>query len=293
MELNSTDQRRLAERNVSAAVLAAMPSLQPSDARVARLFLDQPEVVIHQSVSEVAASASASTATVVRCAQKLGFKGFHDLKLALVQELAAVGSQQHLGDVEAGDDPLRILTKVAQAGAQTIVDAAATVSPEALSAAVQLLGEAETVLFIGVGTSAPLAQDAAYRFKTIGVRAEFPSDAHIQHVAAKLLKPTDLCFAISHSGSTRETLSAVSAAKDAGAGTVAVTSFAASPLTELVDHAIVAGAREVSFRLEAMGSRLAHMAVLDALVAAVALSDEKRAAAALELYTDALSEHRL
>jgi RpiR family carbohydrate utilization transcriptional regulator len=85
----------------------------------------------------------------------------------------------------------------------------------------------------------------------------------------------------------------VGAAKEAGAGTVAVTSFAASPLTELVDHAIIAGAREVSFRLEAMGSRLAHMAVMDALVAAVALSDEKRAAAALELYTDALSEHRL
>jgi DNA-binding MurR/RpiR family transcriptional regulator len=42
-----------------------------------------------------------------------------------------------------------------------------------------------------------------------------------------------------------------------------------------------------------MGSRLAHMAVMDALVAAVALSDEKRATTALELYTDALSEHRL
>jgi DNA-binding MurR/RpiR family transcriptional regulator len=275
-----------------AAVQAALPSLQPGELRVAQLLLNQPETVIHQSVSQTAESASVSTATVVRCAQRLGFKGFHDIKLALAQELAASDTVR-LADVEAGDSPAEVLHKVAQAGAQAIVDATTTVSPAALEALVDAITGAGTVLFVAVGTSAPLASDAAYRFKTIGIRAEFPADAHVQHVTARLLGPGDVCFAISHTGSTRETLSAIEAAKSAGAVTGAVTSFASSPMTELVDHAIVAGAREVAFHQEAVGSRLAHMAVLDALLVAVALCDPERATAALNLYTESLSEHRL
>ena len=73
----------------------------------------------------------------------------------------------------------------------------------------------------------------------------------------------------------------------------AITSFAVSPLTEQVDHVIVAGSRELALRLEAMASRLAHLALLDALLVAVASRDESRAANALEHYTDVLGEHRL
>jgi DNA-binding MurR/RpiR family transcriptional regulator len=144
-----------------------------------------------------------------------------------------------------------------------------------------------------VGTSAPLTQDAAYRFSAIGARAESYADIHVQLLQARLLGPTGVCIAVSHTGSTRETLEAVRAAKASGATTAAVTSFARSPLTELVDHVILAGTREVSFRLEAMASRLAHLALLDALLVSVASRDETRAQAALEIYSRMLGEHRL
>jgi DNA-binding MurR/RpiR family transcriptional regulator len=282
----------LTGRSVFAAVRAGLPSLQPGEASVARLFLEQPQAVIHLTVSQAAQTAGVSTATVVRCAQSLGFKGFHEIKLMLAQEVAASDSGR-LADVEPGDPPIEILHKVAQAGAQAIMDAITTVSAESVDAVVRVLAAARSVLFLGVGTSAPLASDAAYRFKTIGLRAEFPPDAHVQHVTARLLSPDDVCFAISHTGSTSETLVALRAAKAAGATTVAVTSFASSPVTELVDHVIVAGAREVAFHLEAVGSRLAHFAVLDALLVAVGLRDRGRATAAMNLYTDSLSDHRL
>jgi RpiR family carbohydrate utilization transcriptional regulator len=108
-------------------------------------------------------------------------------------------------------------------------------------------------LFAGVGTSAPLTQDAAYRLAAIGIAAEAYSDVHVQHLHARLLREGDVCVAVSHTGSTRETLEVVGAARAAGALAVAITSFARSPLTELVEHVIVAGTCEVSFRLEANG----------------------------------------
>jgi len=57
-------------------VRAALPALNPSDALAAERVLEDPARVIYQSISEFAEAAGVSTATVVRCAQKLGFKAF-------------------------------------------------------------------------------------------------------------------------------------------------------------------------------------------------------------------------
>jgi len=271
---------------VRARIDAAAPSLGPSDAKVSRLVREQPEAVVYQSVSEVADAAGTSTATVVRFAQKLGFKGFHQLKLALAQDLVAF-------EPPHDDDEQSVLRRVTSAGAQSVKDAAALVSIEAFATAVGLLDSARRVLWVGVGTSAPLAQDAAYRFRVIGIESEAPADVHVQHVASRLLRAEDVCVAVSHTGSTRETLAVVEAAKGAGASTIALTSFLRSPLTDLADVTLTAGSREVGFRLEAMASRLAHMAVIDALLVAVAERDEERSQRALDVYADVLTEHRL
>jgi RpiR family transcriptional regulator, carbohydrate utilization regulator len=276
---------------VLARVRAHLPALQSADARVARVILDQPTVTIYKSASELGELADTSSATVVRCVQKMGFKGFHDFKLALAQELSALPvAPRTPGDQ---DPRTAVLAQVAAAGAESLRDAAALVDPDAFAATVDALGEARKVLFLGVGTSAPLCQDAAYRFTTIGIDAQAPPDVHVQHVHARMLGPGDVCLTVSHSGATRETLEATRAAADAGATTIAITSFAKSELTGLVDHVILAGTRELSFNLEAMASRLAHLALLDALLVGVALRDEPRARAALQAYSDVLGEHRL
>jgi hypothetical protein len=75
------------------------------------------------------------------------------------------------------------------------------------------------------------------------------------------------------------------------AATVAVTGFLRSPLTELAGLTLLAGARELTLRLEAVAGRPAHMAVLDALPLDVVRRTEPRAHAALDRYSDVLSEH--
>jgi DNA-binding MurR/RpiR family transcriptional regulator len=275
-------------RSVLPRIQAALPSLIPSDARVAQAILEAPDAVIHQSITEFAATASVSTATVIRAVKKLEFKGFHDLKLTLAQDLAAF---RHLTG-ENDDHNLSVLARVTSAGAQSVRDASALVDPAAFDGAVDALDAARRILVVGVGTSAPLAQDAAYRLSTIGLEAQCPIDAHVQHVSARLLQPVDVCMAISHTGSTRETLASVEAAGTAGAKTILITSFLRSPLGEVTDFVLTAGSREVSFHLEAVASRLAHLAVIDALLVAVAERNEARSRRALTLYSDVLSEHR-
>lgn len=270
-------------------IRASLAALKPSERLVAELMLADPEAAIYSSVSEVAAKAGTSTATVVRCAQELGYRGFHDLKLALAQERAAFGETR--AEMDASD-PMAILRQVTEFGAQTVRDVPKLVDPDLFARAVEVLDGASRILIVGVGTSAPLAQDMAYRLKTIGLAAEAPPDVHVQHVAARLLGAGDVVLAISHTGSTRETLAAVEAGKASGATAIAVTSFLKSPLSEVAHLCLVAGTREMSFRLEAMASRLAHLALIDSLLVVIAERSPERTEEALSHYTGVLSEHR-
>lgn len=277
---------------VAERVRAASGSLPPAEARVVQELLARGVDVINASVTEIATAAETGVGTVVRASQSLGFKGFQAAKLALSQDLLPLGERPRQ-DLSENDDPLEVLTKLATSSGDALRRATASVSPSQLSRAIDLLAGARRVLCLGVGTSAPLVQDAAYRLTTIGIDADAPADVHAQHVRARLLSVADVALAISHTGSTQETLGAAGGAKEAGARVIAITSFSTTPLTELADVVLVAGGLETSYRVEAMASRLAHLLVVDSLFTSLVLGDAKRARKAQRLTADVLADHRL
>ena len=258
-----------------------LPPLRPAEGRVAQLLVEQPARAVFSSVAELAGLASTSGATVVRCAKKLGFDGFSDLKGALAEELAASAPARPSLDADP-DSRVAALAEVTAAGAASVRDAAALVDPETFDAIVEAIDCAQRVLAVGVGSSAALCRDAAARFTAIGLHAEAPADVHDQHLRARLLRTGDVCLVASHTGASRETLVTARAAAAGGATTVAITSFATSPLMSVVDHAVVSGTRAVAPHLAPLASRLAHLALLDALVVVVAQRNEPRTRAALE-----------
>jgi DNA-binding MurR/RpiR family transcriptional regulator len=276
---------------VAERVRAASGALPPAEARAVQALLARGVEVIHASVSEIAAAAETGVATVVRACQSLGFKGFQAAKIALAQDLLPLDERPQ-EDVSNDDEPLEILAKLASSSGEALRRATASVSATELGRAIDLLSSARRVLCLAVGTSAPLAQDAAYRLTTIGIDADAPADVHVQHVRARLLSVADVAIAISHTGATRETLGATRGAKDAGARVIAVTSFTTTPLTDLADVVLVAGGRETSYRVEAMASRLAHLLVIDSLFTSLVLGDAQRSKKAQQLTADVLAEHR-
>jgi RpiR family transcriptional regulator, carbohydrate utilization regulator len=277
--------------SVAERARASLGSLAPSEARVAKVLLDRGAGVLRLSVSEVASVAGTGIGTVVRACQSLGFKGFQDAKIALAEDLAPL-AESDPDLVDAGDRPADVLAKLAASSAEALRRAPASVDADALERAVGAIAAAPRVLVLGVGTSEPLARDAAHRLLGIGIAAEAPGDVHAQHVRARLLAADDVAIAVSHTGSTRETVEAARAAREAGATVVAVTSFGMTPLTELSDVVLVAGGRETRYRVEAMTSRLAHHLVLDTLCVSLVLTHPERAEAAQKLVADVLADHR-
>jgi RpiR family carbohydrate utilization transcriptional regulator len=277
---------------IAAGIQNRLPELSPVESRVAQAILEQGDRLIYQSASEVSALAGAALSTVVRTCQALGFKGFQDLKLSLAREGRPVTAEEIQGEVHIGDSPALVLAKLRDGAREAVELGIAHVDPDAFTAAVSAVSRARRVLCLGVGTSAPLAQDAAYRLLWVGIEADGPADPHVQHVRATLLEPEDVALVVSHTGSTRETVAAARAASAAGATVVTVTSFPRSPLTEVADITLVAATRETSYRVEALVSRIAHLVVLDALWVAIAVQAGDAALGLARRINDVISDHR-
>lgn len=277
--------------NIIERMRAHTSALSPAERRVADAVLTDPLAVIHLSVTELAELAESSAASVVRMCVSLGLRGFQELKILLASE-SMPSERQLLGAIDANDGAELIVRKVLGGTGQALERTADALDPQLLDDLTTLMLRARRVLFGAVGTSGPLAADISYRLATIGIDAAFHPDVHAQHVTARMLGPEDVFFAISHTGSTFETLAAARAAKAAGATVVALTSFASSPLTELADLVLVAGSAETAYRVEAMASRIVHLTVLDVVYVLLSLRSP-RASEAQALTADVLIEHRL
>ncbi|STM51831.1 RpiR-family transcriptional regulator [Escherichia coli] len=85
--------------------------LAQSDKKLADYLLLQPDTARHLSSQQLANEAGVSQSSVVKFAQKLGYKGFPALKLALSEALASQPESPSvpIHNQIRGDDPLRLV----------------------------------------------------------------------------------------------------------------------------------------------------------------------------------------
>nr|WP_277815240.1 SIS domain-containing protein [Dietzia sp. B19] len=98
------------------------------------------------------------------------------------------------------------------------------------------------MLVVGNGASLAPAQSVALNFLMSGRVCESPVDIVAQHIAAKLLKPGDVCLAVSDSGMNHFTLRSAQLSVESGATVIGVTSYGGSELAKVADHVLIAGA---------------------------------------------------
>jgi len=263
-----------------------------AERRVADFVLAHPEEVLRSSITQVAEVSDTSEGTVVRFCRSVGYRGYQQLKISLARELVPPLKLIH-EDVREGDDAFTVAQKVLHADVQAILDTLKILDRVELERAVESIRLASKVEFYGVGSSAPVAVDAYYRLLQIGVDASVCTDSHFQVVSAARLDKGCVAVGISHTGSTRETLAALSAARRSGATTICITSFPKSPVTLVSDIRLVTAARETVFRPEAMASRIAHLCVVDVLYVNIALRRLSRSLEYMGRASEALSEKRL
>ncbi len=272
------------------------PQLTPSERRVAQLALDEPTATAARTVTALAEAADTSQATVVRFAQRLGYAGYPELRLALAAaaaaERASAPDTVPGTDISASDDLATVVAKVGRIDATAVRDTAAQLDITVLAAVVDAIVTAPRVDLYGMGASWIVAQDLQMKLHRIGRFCHSFADHHLALASASLLGRRDVAIAVSHSGSTPETLRVVHEAKTRRATTVAVTNFPTSELGRSADLVLTTAARETPLRSGAVASRIAALVVVDCVFEAVAQRDIAATRRAVQRTHDAVSTVR-
>jgi RpiR family transcriptional regulator, carbohydrate utilization regulator len=266
-------------------------SLPPKIGRLAAFILEHANDVIRMTITEVAEGSGTAEGTVVNLCRRLGVSGFQELKIMLTRDLVEPIQAIHQ-DIREGDSFDVVADRIFTSHSTSLAETRRLLSGGTLDAAVQAINKAKRIEIYGVGSSAPIAQDLAYRLLQLGLAAYAIVDSHIQAVAAAMTGPSVTTITVSHTASTIETVTATRYAKEAGARTIGITRLGKSPLQKYCDILLHTVANETKYRPEAMSSRVAQLAVIDTLVSCCALSNSKNAIAKLQLSTRVLSGKR-
>jgi RpiR family transcriptional regulator, carbohydrate utilization regulator len=272
--------------------LAALrEGLSPTARRIAEFVLANASDVVDMSVTEVAERTQSSEGSVVGLCQQLGARGFQQLKIALARDLVQPVQFIH-EDLGRDDSTATVLEKIFASNIQALQDTLKVLDAEQMARAVEAVLEARRVEVYGIGSAAPIAEDANYRLMRIGIETKVVVDSHVQAISAALAGPGVATITISHSGSTIETVTATRLAKKAGATTICITNYGKSPLLAHADIVLHTMAKETRFRTEAMTSRIAQLAIVDALIASLALATYDRSVETIAKTFEVLSTKR-
>ncbi|WP_058913307.1 MurR/RpiR family transcriptional regulator [Entomohabitans teleogrylli] len=252
------------------------PALAQSDRKLAEFLLENAARSLEFSSQQLAAAAGVSQSSVVKFAQKLGYKGYPALKLAISEALASAPAPHSVPVHNAilGDDPLRMV------GEKLIKDNTAAMhatldinSEEKLLDSVAMLRDARRILLAGIGASGLVAKNFAWKLMKIGINAVAELDTHALLASAQALKPQDLLLAISYSGERREINLAAEEAFAVGAKILAITGFTPNALQQRATHSLYTIAEEQATRSAAISSTSAQMMLADLLFMALVQQD--------------------
>ncbi|MES2321085.1 MAG: glucokinase [Pseudomonadota bacterium] len=243
--------------------------LTPAEQRVATLVLEHPRLVLNEPIAGIARLAEVSQPTVIRFCRSLGFLGLADFKLKFASSLTGAIPVRH-SQVRTGDSTHDVSAKVIDNTVSAILKFRDQLDVRSIDRAIELLTHANRVEFYAMGNSRVVALDGQHKFFRFRIPTSSYGDSHLFSLAAELLKPGDVVIAISNSGRLPELLSAVDAARGAGADVIAITT-SGSPLAKKATVCLAVDHAEDSTTFLSMISRVLQLLLIDILSVGISL----------------------
>lgn len=251
-------------------IKAMYECLSESEKKIASYILDHPDEVIRYSISELADNTGVSEATIVRACRKLGLVGYQDLKVTLAQSLIPPLQviNESISENDSYDD---IIKKVFNNIIDTLHYTLNVSKLDDIKKAADLIYKAKKVFVIGLGNSASVVVDLNHKLLRLGCNVVYSSDSHMQTIIACGSTKGCVMVAISHSGSSKDVVEAARLWKSGGGKLITITNIGRSPLSKLADISLVTASKETAYKLSALSSRSAQIAIIDAIYTLIAI----------------------
>lgn len=246
-------------------IRAERDQMSAIERRIADFILDNAHLMRDYSSQQLANALGISQSSVVKFSQKLGFKGYPDLKFSLGEELARNGNDTASSDGtgQGEDSPSDSLWR-AKCEAREETD---LVNPSThINAAATALDGANRILILGQGEDGLHATVFATRLAHLGLPASAHTDWVLALPALLALESGDVLFVLSEYGAQPGIDPMLRAVHGAGTRVVSVTRHTANALRSHADIALLVSAHAAEPHIEAMAFRTAMQHLLDGLV---------------------------
>jgi DNA-binding MurR/RpiR family transcriptional regulator len=217
-------------------IRAERDQMSAIERRIADFILDNEQLLRDYSSQQLAAALGVSQSSVVKFSQKLGFRGYPDLKYSIAEAMTPEGAalepaSEEVPEVVSGD----LWRRKTDAEAET----RAINPPSAIEYVASLLGRANRVLLFGAAEDSTTARAFAYRLTLLGVTAVHHFD--YAHLGASIAacRAGDVLVAISESGKQAALCQLARSMRERQGKVVGITRHTSNPLRAHADIALL------------------------------------------------------
>ncbi|EKT61739.1 MurR/RpiR family transcriptional regulator [Providencia burhodogranariea] len=236
-----------------------------TEQRIASFLLDCRDSLVSMNAAELAQAAGVSSASVIRFARQMGYRGYPEFKVDYLSDEKQLKAESLYGNLSRNDDTAQIIAKSGQMFISTIEKSLELLEPAIVDAVAQKIVDATRIVLFGIGSSAIVANDIFHKLTRVNKHALFSTDLHAQLSYSANLTKDDFVIAVTARGNTADINSMLKLAHESGCTTVALTRFGQDEASRLADFTLPYFYDEQHSQLGIITPQILQMVIFDTL----------------------------
>lgn len=197
-----------------------LKKLNDKDMRIYEFIISNKSKISRMSVRDIAEGVSISPASIVRFCKKLGYSGFNEFKYVFKQSM----QEEMACDSYDINEIVDCLNKFKL-----------DLYKEKFNEAVEMVKNADSVLFLGIGDSGLIGQYGARKFSSMG---KFSTAINDPYYRINVLGDNYVAIALTVSGETVETIRLINECKQQNCKIITITTSMQSTASKMADVTI-------------------------------------------------------
>ncbi len=248
-------------------IRAGREQMSAIERRIADFILDNAHLLRDYSSQQLASALGISQSSVVKFSQKLGFKGYPDLKYGIGQDVARSGGPQQAAPALAdeGNAYARIAAELQQARSAAEEETRAANAQADVEAIVARIDTAPKLFVYGLGDDGLYAREFAMRLSLLGMLVVHHADPILMQANLSAARAGDVMLVFSEFGQLPQLSLLSRQFQDQQGAVISITRHTANPLRAHADAALVVCAHPQVPQLAQVLYRASLQSLLDFL----------------------------
>jgi len=258
-------------------IRSARDEMSANEKKLADFVLENASLVRDYSSQQIAAAVGVSQSSVVKFSQKLGYKGFTDLKLAIHESVVKQESNVsllHGRGVSPGVE-VSFKDKLYRAKSEAISGASYLNDDDSLLAAARAIDSSARVQLVGNGSAYIVARDTALKMMGLGKPVIAEADTEVQLSGVATLGRGDCLLVITALGQSPHLVQLARQARKAGVTIISLTNQSANPVSGLADIRLFSVSRGADSEMSDIVAATSQQHVIDLVFCSLAQHEER------------------